>query len=241
MIEPAGRQAGGSVRLAELSSPEVARRAGAGAVLAVPLGATEQHGPHLPLGTDSDIAEALCLRLARTRPDVLVAPPVSYGSSGEHAGFAGTISIGQDALELLVVELGRSVTETFGRLLLVSAHGGNAEAVGRAVDLLRRESREVLLHLPRWTGDPHAGHPETSMMLELAPQLVRMELAVAGDRRPLTETMPLLRAGGVRAVSASGVLGDPTRATAAAGRALLDQLGARLAEDVAGWLATVPA
>jgi len=71
----------------------------------------------------------VCERLASMRADVLVAPPLAYGSSGEHAGFPGTLSIGQDALELLVVELGRSASETFDHLLLVSAHGGNAAAV----------------------------------------------------------------------------------------------------------------
>jgi len=95
------------VRLADLSSPDVAERAAAGAILAVPVGPTEQHGPHLPLTTDTDIALALCERLSGARPDVVVAPAVAYGSSGEHTGFAGTLSIGQEAIELLLVELGR--------------------------------------------------------------------------------------------------------------------------------------
>ncbi len=96
------------MRLADLSWPEIGQRAAAGAVLAVPVGSTEQHGPHLPLSTDTDIAVALCDRLAAARPDVLVAPPVGYGASGEHAGFPGTLSIGLGALELLLIELGRS-------------------------------------------------------------------------------------------------------------------------------------
>ena len=77
--------------LADLAWPDVAERAAAGAVLAVPLGSTEQHGPHLPLSTDTDIAVALCGRLASARSDVLIAPAVAYGSSGEHDGFAGTL------------------------------------------------------------------------------------------------------------------------------------------------------
>lgn len=128
-------------------------------MLAVPLGSTEQHGPHLPLSTDTDIAVALCERLAAARDDVLIAPAVAYGSSGEHAGFPGTLSIGQEALELLVVELCRSASETFGHLLLVSAHGGNAEPVTRAAERLTRESRNVHVFMPRWNGDPHAGRP----------------------------------------------------------------------------------
>jgi len=225
------------VWLADLTSPEAGRRAAAGAVLAVPVGSTEQHGPHLPLSADSDIALALCQRLAAARGDVLIAPLLGYGSSGEHEGFPGTLSIGQSALELLLTELGRSAALTFGHLLLVSAHGGNTGPASRAAARLRAESRDVLLHVPRWDGDPHAGQPETSMLLELAPSRVRMERAVAGDTRPLRELWPQLRSAGVRAVSPSGVLGDPAGATAAAGRALLDHLAAALIGDVAAWRA----
>ena len=97
--------------LAGATWPE-AERDMAGAVLAVPVGSTEQHGPHLPLSTDTDIAVALVERLAARRHDVVAAPAVAYGSSGEHAGFAGTLSIGREATELLLVELGRSASAT---------------------------------------------------------------------------------------------------------------------------------
>lgn len=140
------------MRLADLPWPDVASRAANGAILAVPVGATEQHGPHLPLSTDTDIALALCDRLASARPDVLVAPALAFGSSGEHAGFAGTLSIGQAATELVLLELGRSAAETFTRLLFVSAHGGNAAPVARAVARLRAESRAVEVFQPRWEG-----------------------------------------------------------------------------------------
>jgi len=167
---------------------------------------------------------------------VLVAPPVGYGSSGEHAAFPGTLSIGQGALELLLVELGRSATLTFGRLVLVSAHGGNAAPAARAAAQLGEESRRVLLFQPCWDGDPHAGHPETSMMLQLDPARVHMDRAVPGDTRPLGQTWPQLRTAGVRAVSPTGILGDPTGATAEAGRALLDTLAADLIRDVTAWV-----
>jgi creatinine amidohydrolase len=221
--------------LADLTSPEVGQLAAAGAVLALPLGSTEQHGPHLPLSTDTEVAVALCARLAAERPDVLVAPAVPYGSSGEHAGFAGTLSIGQAAVELLVLELGRSAAETFAHVLFVSAHGGNASPVTRAVARLRAESHDVALFAPSWDGDAHAGHEETAMLLALRPAVVRAERGVPGDRRPLPELMPLLRAGGVRSVTETGILGDPTGATAPAGVALLDELTAALVAMVETW------
>lgn len=222
--------------LADLASPDVQQRAADGALLAVPLGSTEQHGPHLPLSTDTEIATALCAHLVEARTDVLVAPPVPYGSSGEHAGFAGTLSIGQDVTEALVLELGRSACDTFAHVLFVSAHGGNAEPVSRAVTRLRAESRDVAVFLPKWDGDPHAGRAETSLLLALRPHAVRPERMVAGDTRPMSELLPLLRSGGLRAVNENGILGDPTGAYADEGEALLAKLAAELVSAVDEWL-----
>jgi mycofactocin system creatininase family protein len=220
--------------LCDLTSPEAGARSGH-AILAVPLGATEQHGPHLPLTTDTDIAEALCTRLAQARGDVLVAPAVPYGSSGEHDGFPGTLSIGQEATTALVVELGRSAGRSFPSVLFVSAHGGNSEPVSAAVRLLRSESRDVALFQPRWEGDPHAGRPETSMLMALRPWAVRRDRIERGDLRPLAEVLPLLHQGGVAAVSGTGVLGDPRGAAAAEGTDLLRRIGDDLIALVEQW------
>jgi creatinine amidohydrolase len=210
--------------LATLTWPEVNARAAAGAFLAIPVASTEQHGPHLPLSTDTDLAVALCARLAGARRDVLVAPPVGYGSSGEHQAFAGTLSIGQEALEVLLIELCRSATVTFRRVLLVSTHGGNGEPVRRAQRRLRAESRDVLAWMPAWPGDAHAGRAETSLQLALVPERVHTDRAERGNTRPITELMPVLRASSVRAVSPNGVLGDPAGASAADGAVLLGAL-----------------
>ncbi|MCU1692331.1 MAG: mycofactocin system creatininase family protein [Frankiales bacterium] len=189
----------------------------------MPLGATEQHGPHLPLSTDTDLALALAERTAARRPDVDVAPAVPYGASGEHAGFPGTLSLGTAALELLLVELCRSATATWSRVLLLSAHGGNADAIRAAVALLRADSRDVRAWSPSWGpgGDAHAGRTETSLQLALDPS--RVGTPVAGVTAPVRELLPALRAGGVRAVSPNGVLGDPAGASAEEGRRLLDE------------------
>jgi mycofactocin system creatininase family protein len=205
--------------LGDLAWPEVPEDA----VLAVPVGATEQHGAHLPLSTDTEIAVALAQRLATARPGVVVAPAVAYGASGEHQAFPGTLSIGNEAIELLLVELGRSASETFARIVFVSAHGGNARPVWRAVRRLRDEGRDARAWSPRWDGDAHAGRTETAVMLALRPEAVRLELAAAGNAAPLAELMPALVAGGVRSVSRNGVLGDPEGATAEAGDALLEE------------------
>jgi creatinine amidohydrolase len=201
-------------------------------VLAVPVGSTEQHGPHLPLSTDTDIAVALAERLARAMPGTVVAPALAYGASGEHQGFAGTVSIGQDAIELALVELVRSASVTFARVVLVSAHGGNAEPLGRALARLRGEGRDVIAWSPEWSGDAHAGHVETSVMLALSPERVRMSAAAAGNPAPLQELLPKLKRGGVRAVSRSGVLGDPHGASAQEGERLLDEAAGHLLEAV---------
>jgi mycofactocin system creatininase family protein len=222
-------------RLGALASVDVARVATPGSLLVVPLGATEQHGPHLPLDTDTVIALALASRLGG---DAVLAPPLPYGSSGEHQAFPGTLSIGRDAVETVLVELVRSATETFDRVLLVCAHGGNAEPVARAVRRLRSEGRDARAWSPAsvWSGDAHAGHVETSVMLALRPETVVLERAVAGNTAPLGSLIGPMRDGGVARVSANGVLGDPTRASAAAGAELLERAVSALRTFVAEWV-----
>ena len=190
--------------------------------LLIPLGATEQHGPHLPLSTDTLIASGVAEAVADVRDDTVVAPALPYGSSGEHSAFPGTLSLGQAALETALVELVRSAAG-FRDVTLVSWHGGNAEPVARAVARLRTEGQAVHLWEPRVDGgDAHAGWVETSLMLALAPDLVRDERPV-GATQPIDELLPRLRENGVAAVSPNGVLGDARDATPDDGRRLLEQ------------------
>jgi mycofactocin system creatininase family protein len=217
--------------LADLTWPEVAMVAGQ-TLLAVPLGATEQHGPHLPIGTDTTVAVALADRLAASRGDVLVAPAVAYGSSGEHAGFPGTLSIGGPATATVVVELVRSA-DAFRGVVLVCGHGGNAEAVAAAAATLVAEGRDVLAWSPSIPGgDAHAGRTETSLLLALGAAGTRLAAAAPGNPRSLGELLAPLRSGGVAAVSPNGVLGDPTGATSEEGAHLLTALTAQLAGAV---------
>src|SRR5690606_30833463 len=115
-------------------------------------------------------------------------------------------------LELVVVELVRSATATFDRVLVLSGHGGNAEALARAVRRLRSEGRDVQAWSPRWRGDAHAGRTETSVQLALGPERVRASLAQPGATGRLVDLLPVLRERGVIGVSPNGVLGDPAGA-----------------------------
>ena len=212
-----------------MSWPEVGGRH----VVVVPVGSCEQHGPHLPLATDSIIAEALAADLATRRADCLVAPTVSITASGEHQGFPGTLSIGNEAMHQVVVELVRSA-DWARAVVLVNGHGGNVTAVDRAVGQLEAEGRRVLAWWPRVAdGDPHAGNTETSLMLAVRPDLVRLERAEPG---PIPSTAELVRRG-VWALSPNGVLGDPTAASAESGAELLARLADDLARAVDEWLA----
>ncbi|MFI6077396.1 mycofactocin biosynthesis peptidyl-dipeptidase MftE [Actinoplanes sp. NPDC051343] len=208
-----------------------------GALVLVPVGSTEQHGPHLPLTTDTVIARAVADRVASCLPGpVLVTPAISFGNSGEHADFPGTISIGHDALRLVLVETVRSLALWASRMVFVNGHGGNVRTLDDAVPAMRAEG-----HAVAWTpcvfpgGDAHAGRSETSVMLHLAPEEVRRADAAAGNTRPLDDLMPRLVAEGVRAVAANGVLGDPSGAGAAEGRALLEALVGMTADRVAAF------
>lgn len=200
-------------------------------IVVVPVGSCEQHGPHLPLHTDTIVATALARDLAARRTDCVLAPAITITASGEHQGFPGTLSIGTEVMAGVAIELTRSADWAAG-VVFVNGHGGNGTAMQRAADVFEQERREVLIwwpHLP--DGDPHAGHTETSLMLALAPDQVRLDAAEAG---PIPAMVDLVRHG-VRPLSPSGVLGDPAGANAEHGQAIFRRLADHLAAAVADW------
>ena len=229
--------------LTELAWTEVPERR----VLVVPAGSCEQHGPHLPLDTDLRIAVALARAAAERQQDVLLGPPLTLGSSGEHQSFPGTLSIGTEALVGVIVELSRSALPPSGSTLpspftgvfFVNGHGGNVEAFAAALEVLRAEGRAVEVWHPQVPGgDSHAGRTETSLLLHLDPGCVRTDQLPVGSTARWREIGDVVRAEGLAAVTPNGVLGDATAATAGEGEQVFGDLVVDLLAALARFVAS---
>jgi creatinine amidohydrolase len=200
-------------RLAELTREELRRRL-PGATVVIPIGATEQHGPHLPLMTDHLMAETIALRAAELAPpevDVLVAPVLPFGCSSHHLPVGGALTVNLRTYIAFLVDLGESVAAMGGkRLVLLNGHGGNEDAMRVAATELVSERRlgmavaaasywtighEALARLP-FAGPGHAGHFETSCVLAVRPDLTRLDARFAPDR----ESRPLAISGQINGV-----------------------------------------
>jgi creatinine amidohydrolase len=206
-------------------------------ILLIPVGSTEQHGPHLPLSTDTLVAEELAGRALTLTDGLIVGPSLTVTASGEHAGFPGTLSVGTAVMTQLVVELVRSADWAAG-VVFVNGHGGNRDALAAGVAAVEAEGRRVLSWWPRWPrrrdggpADLHAGRIETSLMLAIDPGLVRLERATAGPDAALDD----LRARGVRAVSPEGVLGDPDGASGREGERFIVAFVEDLVQSIERW------
>ncbi len=229
--------------LSEMTWPDVAQAVANGATTVIlPLGATEQHGPHLPLGTDTFRAAALAKQLAAQLPESLVAPVLPIGCSDEHTGFPGLFSLSGETLATVIVDCAqRMVGWGVHRLILLSAHGGNEQALTLAGERLRQQLPQLRVCMPAALTQVeapllavaqedaiapealglHAGEGETSEMLYLCPELVRMEHAVPGYTGDMVEILPRLRVAGLRPLTPNGILGDPRPAQAARGKRYL--------------------
>ena len=223
-------------RLSELSRLEAAERGRAGAVCVLPVGSLEQHGEHLPVGTDSLLVETVCLRAAAlAERDVVVAPTVWTGQSPHHVGLGVTVTIAPELLIELTREIARCLRPWFAAVVLVNGHGGNRGWLGALAldeeipyvnywDLVEPSLLSELFPVDLGSIG-HAGQAETSAMLSVAPGLVGT---------PSAAFEPIARANDpflLPDMGASGVLGDPSAASA--------ELGERFLAAVAHALAAV--
>ena len=207
-------------------------------VLVLPLGSFEQHGPHLPLDTDTIIIDAVVAQALETSTidsdSFMVAPTIAISASDEHAGFRGTLSTGSAALADSVVAICRSASWAQG-ICIVNGHGGNADALASITSALTYENiRHSMWSLPSYEGaDMHAGHTETSVMLHVAPAKVQTDLIAPGTVGDASSLVAQMRTSGVAGVSANGVLGNPTTATSEHGVAVMKLYSASLASHLA--------
>ncbi len=244
-----------SGRLHELTGPEIADALGPDSVVLQPIGAVEQHGPHLPLGTDAVIAAEVAERVAeRTDVDLWLLPPLSYSKSNEHAWSPGTVWLSATTLLSVLDDIGRCVATTPARrLVFLNGHGGNSSLLSVALREIRLAHGLLtfLCHpsLPPDQGGTstehelgfgiHAGHNETSVMLHLRPDLVHLDRAVRTVPEWLADNDHVRFGGKVpfgwlsNDFDPSGVIGDPTTATAEIGEGLVGAAVASLAEQLA--------
>jgi creatinine amidohydrolase len=224
-----------SNRLAELTRVEAAERGRAGAVCVLPVGALEQHGEHLPVGTDALLAETVSLRAAALAgTDVVVAPTVWTGLSPHHVRLGVTVTLEPELLLELTRQIVRCLRPWFREVVIVNGHGGNRGWLGAlalaercpAVNYWELVEPSTLRDLfPVDLGSiGHAGQAETSAVLTVAPHLVGTP---SGAFEAITKANdPFL----LPDMGASGVLGDPAAASAAAGEQFLAAVCRALAE-----------
>ncbi len=237
----------GAILLEQLAWPEIAElRSRNGGLLLLPLGATEQHGPHLPVAMDTLLAEAAC-HAASTATEVPVLPALRYTvSQGHTAKWPGTFSLRHETFIASLNEIADWAAATgWRRLLLVNAHFGNDAPARVAMDQIRLRHLGTLqigllnvfqLTPEIWSAytadaaDLHANKGETDLMLHLFPQLVRMERL--GDSDDPDRTTDTVLSHPVSQTSLNGVTGHPSLASAADGEALFAKIRAALVEKV---------
>lgn len=238
-----------SLLLEHLTWPEVELAITRGTTgIVVPVGAIEQHGPHLPLLVDAELGTALGTRVARSLGDALLAPTIRVGCSEHHMGFAGTLSLQPQTLEAICRDYTTSlVRHGFDRVYFVPSHGGNFKPLRDMLPRLEEAATSILpearvsaytdllglVGVWRWVVEEelglgsrvggHADIAESSEMLHLFPELVRVTRAEPGLMGELDQAMvDKVFDRGLRAVTANGILGDPRGMDAKVGSTLLD-------------------
>ena len=219
----------------------------------VPLGATEQHGPALPLLVDNEHGLQTALQAAQLLGNTLVGPVITLGYSVEHVRFTGTISLSWETMAGIIHDVAESHARSGFRMVYFwIAHGGNNPILQSVLPQVQSKwpgcyvtglrdlngyIRETWEKAPLEKGmdlarsGSHAGEFETSMMLAARPELVRLDKAEEGNTAPFDTFARELQTQGMRAVSPNGVLGDQRPADARRGNFYLDKLAEYLARD----------
>jgi len=198
-------------------------------IAVVPIGSLEQHGPHLPISTDTLIVEKVSEEIAK-RLNAFLTPCLPYSSSIEHRGFMGTIWLSPETLALVVRDIVRSLLDQgFKLIILVNGHGGNfiLKVIVRKINLELKERRVILVNVAETMiklvkNDLHAGDVETSLMLYLYPNLVKT------DKIPpdFTPELPreLIDMLGFRGICREGVWGKPSKASRERGKQYFEEI-----------------
>ena len=239
-----------------LTGPEVGERLGEGSVVVWPMGAVEQHGPHLPLSVDYVIAEETAraaVEACGEELDIWLLPTLAVTKSNEHAWSPGTLWLTAETMLAVVDDVARSVAATSAkRLVFLNAHGGNSALLGMACREVRLKHglMTFLVHpfVPPDQGGAsgehelamgiHGGHDETSLMLHLRPELVQMDKATRRIPEHLAGNKHVKFGGSVafgwlsNDFGPDGHIGDPTRATAEEGERLFAAVIERLVEQL---------
>lgn len=208
-----------------MTDPELRAAAVKNAIL--PVGSMEQHGPHLPVSTDVLIAEHVAKRIAPL-VGATVMPAIAYGVSFEHRPLFNA-SVRKSTLAATVRDVCASLAgQGFVQIIVLNGHHGNIPALKNAAS-----SSVHVLHYWRYMKQElgHAGEAETSLMLAIAPELVDMNKAVAGARKP-AKSASTSRPGSFIRVTGNGVWGDPRKATAEKGNRLLEEITKNLAKAI---------
>lgn len=242
-----------AIHLGELTWPEAKERLALVDVALLPVGAVEQHGPHLPLDTDAFDAAYLAQQVAAacSDPRPVVFPLIAYGVSYHHQDFKGTLSVSPDTLAHLVRDIGMSAAHNgIKKLVIVNGHGGNIPALNYAAQLINRDARIFtcvdsgetsdadVYAMAETPNDVHAGEIETSTSLALRPDLVRMEKArkfvprFSSHYLDFTSKRSVMWYARTARISQSGVLGDPTKASAEKGERMWEVMIRNLVELV---------
>ncbi len=211
--------------LAELSWPEVKEYLGRRKDIIVPLGSVEEHGYHLPLSTDSDIALGISKEVS-SRTDIILAPLIHYGVCNTTRAYPGTIAITFDSMRSLIADILSSLEDSgFERIYFISGHLGSSHVSAlkeasrsSGLDVFFLDHRKVDISDIIETEAFHACEAETSLMLHLHPEKVVMEKAVDEDIEHLAYDVR-----GIKRTE-SGVWGYPTKSSAEKGKALLDRI-----------------